>query len=82
MPDLIRHPEGLGSTGFRLEFIPMKIGAGMTILIEGVIYKQTLINSSFGQNHFQKGNLKNEEEAFGGWRGCGRAKGSCQGQAM
>jgi len=44
MPDLIRHPEGLESTGFRLEFIPMKIGAGMTILIEGVIYKQALIS--------------------------------------
>jgi hypothetical protein len=33
MPDLIRHPEGFEMTGFRLEFIPMKIGAGMTILI-------------------------------------------------
>jgi large conductance mechanosensitive channel len=44
MPDLIRHPEGLEGTGFRLEFIPMKIEAGMTILIEGVIYKQTLIS--------------------------------------
>jgi hypothetical protein len=51
MPDLrslprtlIRgHPEDLERTGFRLEFIPMKIGAGMTILIEGAIYKQTLI---------------------------------------
>ncbi len=30
MPDLIRHPEALERTGFRLEFIPMKIGAGMT----------------------------------------------------
>ena len=38
MPDLgslsrtlIReHPETLENTGFRLEFIPMKIGAGMT----------------------------------------------------
>ena len=45
MPDLIRHPECLESTGFRLEFIPMEIGAGMTILIEGVIYKQTLNRS-------------------------------------
>jgi len=44
MPDLIRHPGGLERTGFRLEFIPMKIGAGMTILIEAAIYKQTLIN--------------------------------------
>jgi len=26
---------GIESTGFRLEFIPMKIGDGMTILIEG-----------------------------------------------
>ena len=42
MPDLrslprtlIRgHPGVLKNTGFRLEFIPMKIGAGMTILIE------------------------------------------------
>jgi len=35
---LIRgHPEGLERTGFRLEFIPMKIGAGMTILIEAAI---------------------------------------------
>jgi hypothetical protein len=51
MPDLIRHPECLETTGCarslrsfrlpsvaRLEFIPMKIGAGMTILIEGTIY--------------------------------------------
>ena len=43
MPDLIRHLEAFQSTGFRLEFIPMKIGAGMTILIEDVIYKQTLV---------------------------------------
>jgi hypothetical protein len=43
MPDLrslshtlIReHPEGLESTGFRLEFIPIKIGAGKTILTGG-----------------------------------------------
>jgi len=50
MPDLIRHPDVVptkvgnhfkdwvpvftGNPGFRLEFIPMKIGAGMTILIE------------------------------------------------
>jgi len=44
MPDLIRHPEGLERTGFRLEFIPMKIGAGMTILIKTAIYKQTLVS--------------------------------------
>jgi undecaprenyl-diphosphatase len=37
------HPEGLESTGFWLESTPMKIGAGMTILIDGVIYKRTLI---------------------------------------
>jgi len=43
MPDLIRQPEDLERTGFRLEFIPMKIGAGMTILIEMAIYKQTPI---------------------------------------
>jgi hypothetical protein len=30
MPDLIRHPETHENTGFRLEFIPMEIGAGMT----------------------------------------------------
>jgi hypothetical protein len=61
MPDLIRHPDVVstkvgnhlkdwvpvftGNPGFRLEFIPMKIGAGMTILIEGAIYKQTLFSS-------------------------------------
>jgi len=42
MPDLIRHPESLERTGFRLKFIPMKIGAGMTTLIEAAIYEQTL----------------------------------------
>ena len=36
-------PVFTGNPGFPLEFIPMKIGAGMTILIEGAIYKQTLI---------------------------------------
>jgi hypothetical protein len=35
-------PVFTGNTGFRLEFIPMKIGAGMTILIEMAVYKQTL----------------------------------------
>jgi len=34
---LIRHPEGLERTGFRLEFIPMKIGAGMTTFIKTVV---------------------------------------------
>jgi hypothetical protein len=43
MPDLIRHPEGLESTGFRLEFIPMKIGAGMTTFVKTAVYGQTLI---------------------------------------
>ena len=42
MPDLIRHPEGLERTGFRLEFIPVETGAGMTLLIEDGIYGQTL----------------------------------------
>jgi len=42
MPDLIRHPGGLERTGFRLEFMPMEIGDGMTILIGAFIYKQTL----------------------------------------
>jgi hypothetical protein len=40
MPDLIRHPvppfEGIKSTGFRLEFTSMKIGAGMTTFLETV----------------------------------------------
>jgi len=36
-------PVFTGSPGFRLEFIPMKIGAGMTFLIEAAIYRQTLI---------------------------------------
>ncbi len=36
MPDLIRHPETLESTGFRLESIPMKIGAGMTPLYQNL----------------------------------------------
>jgi len=60
MPDLIRHPDIVptkvgdhfkewipvftGNPGFRLEFIPMKIWAGMTILTEGIIYKQTRMN--------------------------------------
>jgi hypothetical protein len=43
MPDLIRHPEGLERTGFRLEFIPMKIGVGMTTFIKAEVYGQTLI---------------------------------------
>ena len=50
MPDPIRHPDVVptkvenhledwvpvftGNPGFRLEFIPMKIGAGMTILAD------------------------------------------------
>jgi hypothetical protein len=38
-------PVFTGSPGFRLEFIPMKIGAGMTILIKTAIYKQTLPNN-------------------------------------
>jgi hypothetical protein len=49
MPDLIRHPDAVptkvgnhlkdwipvftGNPGFRLEFIPMKIGAGMTTFL-------------------------------------------------
>jgi hypothetical protein len=39
MPDLIRHPESPAKTGFRLEFIPMKIGAGTTSLTEGIVYE-------------------------------------------
>jgi hypothetical protein len=54
MPDLIRHPDRVEDTGLarslrslrlpsvaRLEFIPMKIGAGMTKK-EKAIHKQTL----------------------------------------
>ncbi len=37
-------PVFTGNPGFRLEFTPMKIGAGMTILIEAVIYKETLFD--------------------------------------
>jgi hypothetical protein len=40
--DLI--PVFTGNPGFRLEFIPMKIGAGMTMLIEAAINKQTPMN--------------------------------------
>jgi len=36
MLDVIRHAEGLEKTGFRLEFIPMKIGAGMTTFSETI----------------------------------------------
>ena len=59
MPDLIRHPDVVatkvvnhlkdwvpvftGNPGFRPEFTPVKTGAGMTILIEAAIYKQTLL---------------------------------------
>ena len=62
MPDLIRHPDVVptkvgnylkdwvpvftGNPGFRLEFTPLQNGAGMTILIETGIYKQTLIKRS------------------------------------
>jgi hypothetical protein len=46
MPDLVRHAECFEIkcfeiTGIRLEFIPMKIGAGMTILFEAAIYRHT-----------------------------------------
>ena len=59
MPDLrnlprtlIRgHPEGLESPGFRLEFIPMKIGAGMTTFIKTVVYGQTLMRGGEKQRH-------------------------------
>jgi len=52
MPDLIRHPDivpmkvgnqlidwipvSTGNPGFRLEFIPIKIGAGMTTFLKNV----------------------------------------------
>jgi hypothetical protein len=54
MPDLIRHPETLENSGFarslrslrlpsvaRLEFTPVKTGAGMTILTEVPNLEQT-----------------------------------------
>ena len=59
MPDLIPHPDVVptkvrnhledwvpvftGNPGFRLEFIPMKIGAGMTPFMKTVVYGQILI---------------------------------------
>jgi len=58
MPNLTRHPEAVptkvgnhlkdwvpvftGNPGFRLEFIPMKIGAGMRPFMKTVVYGQTL----------------------------------------
>jgi len=40
---LIRgHPETFEKTRFRLEFIPMIIGAGMTPLYETVVYGHSL----------------------------------------
>ena len=70
MPDLIRHPDVVPTKvgnhlkdwvlvftenpGFRLEFIPMKIGAGMTILIKTAIYKKTLIKDLIRQHAFVK----------------------------
>ncbi len=43
MPDLIRHPETLENTGFRLPFQGRGTVAGMTTLKKRAIYKQTLI---------------------------------------
>ena len=40
-------PVFTGNPGFQLEFIPMNIGTGMTIMIEATIYEQTLINFNF-----------------------------------
>ncbi len=45
MPDLIRHPEPLEKTGFRLPFQGRGTVAGMTTLNERAIYKQTLFRS-------------------------------------
>jgi hypothetical protein len=36
-------PVFTGNPGFRLEFIPMKIGAGMTTFVKTAVYGQTLI---------------------------------------
>jgi hypothetical protein len=51
MPHLMRHPAclretapakaGLCLSGFLLEFIPMKIGAGMTIIVKGFMAQYT-----------------------------------------
>jgi hypothetical protein len=35
-------PVFTGNSGFRLEFIPMEIGAGMTPFMKTVVYGQTL----------------------------------------
>ncbi len=53
MPDLSQPPEDLERAGFRLEFIPMKFGAGMTILVERVIYKQ-ILNNPFLDRSYQR----------------------------
>ena len=70
MPDLrslsrtlIRgHPEGLESTGFRLQFIPMKIGAGMTTFMKTVVYGQTLIKKNKRGINFLLFKDKNKKE--------------------
>jgi hypothetical protein len=50
-PYLIRgHPESSENTGFRLEFIPMKIGAGMTTFLESVSY---MINRLYLMSNFK-----------------------------
>ena len=36
-------PVFTGNPGFRLEFIPMKIGAGMTPFMKSIVYGQKLI---------------------------------------
>jgi lactate dehydrogenase-like 2-hydroxyacid dehydrogenase len=37
------YPEALQKTGFRLQFIPMKIGAGVTFIMKTQVYGWTLI---------------------------------------
>jgi len=46
MPDLIRHPETLENTGFRLEFTPLKNGAGKTTFKKVEFYWSYLFFSS------------------------------------
>jgi hypothetical protein len=68
MPDLIRHPEGLEKSGCarslrsfrlpsvaRLEFTPMKIGAGMTPFMKTVVHGK--ITNRHGHGYVLYGGL-------------------------
>ena len=71
MPDLTRHPEAFEKTGFWLQFIPIKIGAGMTAFMKTVVFGQTLINRYAGeltQNYHQywvERNFIEKEDIYG-----------------